>query len=185
MNRTLRQQFANLHSQDRQIQHDAFMHVLKATDKRVDWAYEVWDSLLQDLTHKDNHVRAIAGQVLCNLAKSDPKNRMQHDFEALLKVTRDERFVTARHTLLALWKIGVVGPRQRKLLLDGLDRRFRECIREKNCTLIRFDIIQDLRELYDAVKDEQVKAKALAWIETERDLKHRKKYAAVWRRRAV
>lgn len=28
----------------------------------VDWAYEVWDCVVSDLRHKDNHVRAIAGQ---------------------------------------------------------------------------------------------------------------------------
>jgi hypothetical protein len=43
--------------------------------------------------------RAIAAQVLCNLAKSDPKNRMAKDFQALLNVTKDERFVTARRVL--------------------------------------------------------------------------------------
>ena len=30
---------------------------MKATEKRVDWAYEVWDELLEMLTDKDNHVR--------------------------------------------------------------------------------------------------------------------------------
>ena len=185
MNRNLQQRFENLHSEDRQVQHAAFMYVLKATDKPVDWAYDVWDGLLRDLTHKDNHVRAIAAQVLCNLAKSDPKKRMLRDFEALLRVTKDERFVTARHALLALWKVGAAGPKQRKLLLKGLERRFRECIREKNCTLIRFDIIQDLERLHDQVGDEDVKARALAWIQTEKDLKYRKKYASVWRRAAA
>jgi hypothetical protein len=33
------------------------------------------------------------------------------------------------------------------------------------------------------VKDEDVKKKALAWNETEPDLKYRKKYAAVWQKR--
>jgi hypothetical protein len=52
----------------------------------------------------------------------------------------------------------------------------------KNCTLIRYDILQSLRNVYDQVKDEKIRSKALALIETETDLKYRKKYAALWKR---
>jgi hypothetical protein len=52
---------------------------------------------------------------------------------------------------------------------------------DKNCTLIRFDIIQDLRRLYDQEKDEKVRGKALELIETEDHIKYRKKYASLWR----
>jgi len=137
--------------------------------------------MVANLRHKDNHVRAIAAQILCNLAMSDPENRMLKDFDSLLAVTRDERFVTARHSMQSLWKVGVAGKRQREKLVDGLERRFRECITEKNCTLIRYDIIQDLRKLYDQVKDENVRGKALELIETEGDPKYRKKYAGLWK----
>jgi hypothetical protein len=151
------------------------------TDKPVDWAYDVWGEMIENLSHKDNHNRAIAAQVLCNLAKSDPKNRMLKDFDALLAVTKDERFVTARHCMQSLWKVGVAGKKQQKILVDGLAGRFKECIAEKNCTLIRYDIIQSLRTLYNAVKDEKIREKALELIETEEDLKYRKKYASLWR----
>ncbi len=171
----------NLWSQDRELQNKAFLYILKATDKPVNWAYEVWDRLVAGLSHKDNHVRAIAAQVLCNLAKSDPNNRMLKDFKALLAVTKDARFVTARHCMQSLWKVGVAGIKQQKILVDGLEGRFKECITEKNCTLIRYDILQSLRNLYDAVKDEKIKGKALELIETEDDLKYRKKYASLWR----
>lgn len=155
--------------------------MLEATAKPVDWAYEVWDEMVEALRHKDNRLRSIAAQVLCNLAKSDPNKRILKDFDALLAVTKDERFVTARHCLQSLWKIGTAGKDQQKKLVDGLAGRFAECITEKNCTLIRFDIIQGLRRLYDAVKDETIRQKALALIETEEDLKYRKKYAGEWR----
>jgi hypothetical protein len=56
-----------------------------------------------------------------------------------------------------------------------------DSITEKNGTLIRYDISQSLHRLYDAVKDETVRAKALALIETEADRKYRKKYAGLWR----
>ena len=171
----------NLHSEEREVQNKAFFSVLEATDKPVDWAYDVWDEMVTTLRHKDNHQRAIAAQVLCNLAKSDPENRILKDFDALLAVTKDERFVTARHCMQSLWKVGAAGKQQQQKVVDGLAGRFKECITEKNCTLIRYDIIQGLRKLYDVVKDDKVREKALELIETEEDTKYRKKYAHLWR----
>jgi hypothetical protein len=75
----------------------------------------------------------------------------------------------------------VAGKQQQKLLVDGLTMRFNECSTEKNCTLIRYDIIQSLRNVYEIQKDEKVKEKALDLIETEEDLKYRKKYASLWK----
>jgi hypothetical protein len=181
MNKAARTNLDNLWTENRQLQHDAFIHILALTDKPVDWAYEVWDEMLANLSHMDNHNRAIASQVLCNLAKSDPKNRMLKNLPALLAVTRDQRFVTARHCMQALWKVGVVGPKPRKMLIDGLAARFKECINEKKCTLIRYDILQSLRNVYDEVKDEKIRGQAMQWIATENDLKYRKKYATLWR----
>lgn len=181
MENTIPVNFQDLWSSDRERQNQAFSDVLKATASRVDWAYDVWNELLENLTHKDNHNRAIAAQVLCNLAKSDPENRMLKDFNALFAVTKDERFVTARHCLQSLWKVGAAGEKQQELLVDALERRFAECITEKNGTLIRYDISQSLRNLYDEVKDESVKAKALDLIDTEEDMKYRKKYARLWK----
>ena len=183
MNRITRTNLDNLLTQDGDRRYKALIYVLKVTDKRVDWAYEVWDQLVENLRHHDNHQRAIAAQVLCNLAMSDPGNRMLKDFDALLAVTRDERFVTARHTLQAIWKVGAAGNRQRKMVVDRLAGRFSDCVAEKNYTLIRYDIIQGLRNLYDEVKDEKVREMALELIESEEDLKYRKKYAGVWKRR--
>jgi hypothetical protein len=181
MNKATQTNLDNLWSSDRALQNQAFTAILKATDKPVDWAYEAWDEVVANLSHKDNHNRAIAAQVLCNLAKSDPKGRILKDFDALLAVTRDERFVTARHCLQALWKVGAAGKKQQKRLVEGLTVRFAECATEKNCTLIRYDISQSLRNLYDAVHDEKVRERALELIETEPDLKYRKKYASLWR----
>jgi len=181
MDKTTRTQLDNLWSEDRELQNKAFFYILEKTDNPVDWAYEAWNEMVANLTHRDNHNRAIAAQILCNLAKSDPKNRMLKDFDALLAATKDERFVTARHCLQSLWKVGVAGKKQQKIYMDGLERRFKECLTEKNGTLIRYDIIQSLRNVYDAVKDEKIREKALELIETEEDLKYRKKYASLWK----
>ena len=174
-----------LRSDDRELQGKAFEHLLAATNEPVDWAYEVWDDIVATLGHKDNRRRAIAAQLLCNLAKSDPKKRMLNDLPALIAVTKDERFVTARHCMQSLWKVGAAGEGQRALLIDGLSVRFRECAAEKNCTLIRYDILESLRRLYNSRGDETIRQRALELIETEDDTKYRKKYATLWKQSLV
>ncbi len=173
--------FENIYTTERQAQNDAYYALISATDEPVQWAYEVWDEMLKGLTDQDNHVRAITAQILCNLAKSDPEKRMLKDFPTLLNVTKDAKFVTARHCMQNLWKIGVVGQDQRAMLIEGLAGRYAVCITEKNCTLIRYDIIESLKNVYDRVPDEAIRDKALELIETEEDLKYRKKYAKVWK----
>jgi hypothetical protein len=106
---------------------------------------------------------------------------MVKDSAALLALTRDARFVTARHCLLSLWKVAIAGPRQRKAVLDGLVLRFKECAVEKNCKLIRYDIQCTLRRVFDVKADGQLRSMAEGLIELEEDLKYRKKYAMVWR----
>lgn len=172
----------NARSTDSNVQNEAYNALMAATDQPVDWAYAVWDDMVADLTHKDNHRRAIAAQMLCGLAKSDPDNRMLNDLDALLEVTKDERFVTARHCLQSLWKVGVVGKPQQQKLVAGLEKRFHECAAEKNCTLIRYDILQSMRNVYDAVHDESIRAKALELIDLETDPKYRKKYMTLWKK---
>ncbi|MGD8404667.1 MAG: hypothetical protein PVJ21_13470 [Anaerolineales bacterium] len=181
LDETVRTHLDNIRSQDGNLQNEAFHFLMKATEKPVDWAYEAWDELVEGLTHKDNHVRAISSQVLANLAKSDSKGRMFKNFEALLAVTKDERFVTARHCLQSIWKVGLAGKKAQQLVVNGLEQRYHECVDEKNCTLIRFDIIQGLRELYDATTSSEIKEKAMELIELEGDEKYRKKYAKVWK----
>ena len=170
----------NIRSEDKELQNQAYGYLMKETESSVDWSYEVWDQLVEGLRHKDNHVRSISAQILANLAKSDAQNRTQMDFPVLLAVTKDEKFVTARHALQSIWKVGLESKMQ-KTVVDALANRFKDCINEKNWTLIRYDIIQDFRNLYDAVQDETIKQTALALIETEEDAKYKKKYASVWK----
>ena len=156
------------------------MAVMAEVRNPVDWAYDVWDEAVEQLGHKDNHNRAIAAQLLCGLAKSDPKNRLKRDFALLFAVTSDERFVTARHCLQALWKVGVVGKGQRKMLVTALEDWFVRCTEHKNCPLIRYDICESLRKVYDATGDDTIKDLALRLIATEVDDKYRKKYLTLW-----
>ena len=110
----------DLRSADKDRQNAAFTSLGEATQVPVDWAYEVWDDLLSILVVGDNRQRAIGAQILCNLATSDPQGRMVQDVEALLGVTKDKRFVTARHCLKSLWKVAVAGERQREVVVQGV-----------------------------------------------------------------
>src|SRR6476646_3844334 len=110
MNQTTLTNLDNIYSKDTVLQNKAYEFLMETTDQPVDWTYEVWDKLVETLRDKDNHRRAIAAQLLGNLAAhSDPEKRILRDFEKLLAVTKDERFVTARHCLQNMWKIGLAG----------------------------------------------------------------------------
>lgn len=180
MDKTIRTHLDNIRSTSGQLQYKAYFALMEETEKPVDWAYEAWDELVDGLTHKDNHVRAIASQLLANLAKSDPKGRMFKDFDKLLNVTKDEKFVTARHCLQNIWKVGLGGKNAQQLVMKGLEKRYHECVSEKNYKLIRYDILVSMRNLYNATTSSEIKEKALELIEVETDAKYKKKYAGVW-----
>ena len=181
MENTIETYFENLESKDKNLQFEAFNYIISVTKEKVGWSYEVWDRLKADLTHKENHQRSRAAQFLSNLAISDPEKRILNDFSAIWKVTYDPKFVTARHTLQTIWRVGLAGPEQRAVVMDHLVNRFINCQEEKNHTLIRYDIIQCLKNLFDSVKIEEIKQKALELIEMEEDTKYRKKYMTVWK----
>lgn len=165
----------------KEAQGAAYQFLMRQTQQPVPWVYEVWDELVAALSHKDNRTRAIAGQLLCNLAKSDTDARMERDLDKIYAVTFDEKFVTARHVLLALWKVGVGDVSVRAALVERLVGRFKTCLDEKNWTLVRYDLLCTLRTLYDHTGDDAVKSASLALIELEADAKYKKKYATVWR----
>lgn len=171
----------SLASGDRGAQGMSYQRLNKATAERVGWADRAWEGLRPLLSHKDNRVRSISGQTLCNLAPSASSGMVERDLDELFSVTRDERFVTARHVLLALWKVGLRDRQLRRKLLAKLAERFRSADGEKNGSLVRYDILSVMRQLFDATGDESVKAGAMALIPIEQSEKYRKKYAKVWR----
>ena len=180
MDREIKEAFIKSKAKDKQESYEAYLYILQATEKQVDWAYEVWDDLLEGLTDKDNHQRSRAAQYLANLAQSDPENRMLTDLPRLWEVTKDEKFVTARHSLQSFWKVGLGGAEQKDMVMTYMINRFKTTD-EKNYTLIRFDILQNMKHLYDQLKDQEIKKTAMDLIETVEDEKYKKKYKSVWR----
>ncbi|HLL44516.1 MAG TPA: hypothetical protein VK369_15305 [Segetibacter sp.] len=181
MDQTTREHLNNLHSNDADRRYASFQYIINLTNQPVVWAYKVWDDLLNLLRTGDNHQRTIAVQVLSNLAKSDTEKRLLKDLDQLLVVTKDEKFVTARHSLQSLWKVAVAGEDLKKKVVDNLSKRFDECITEKNCTLIRYDIFEVFKKIYDQVHDDELKDTALALIQREDNVKYRKKYTGLWK----
>ena len=176
----MQQNFADLQSEDKNKQYEAYQKIRDSIKEPVDWAYDVWDDLVIDLASKDHHTRSRSAQFLAFLAISDPEQRILKDFPQLWEVTKDEKYVTARHSLQAVWRVGLAGTAQKDLLVEHLQDRFKNCEDEKNYTLIRFDIIQNLKNLHAELAEEQLKDIALQLIELETDEKYKKKYAKVW-----
>jgi|SRR5690625_2231134 len=181
MDEKTKKSFSELESDNKTKRYEAYMNILDITKNKIDWAYAVWDQLIDDLTNSDAHKRSRAAQFLSHLAISDPENRILYDFPAVWKVTKDEKFVTARHSLQAIWRVGLAGSKQKNLVVDHLVERYKNCLHEKNYTLIRFDIIQGLKNLYQETNDESIKEKAIQLIDLEKDQKYQKKYASVWK----
>lgn len=166
---------------DKDARFQAYEQLSEMTDHPVYWAYEVWDELVGRLVHSDPHQRSRAAQYLAGLAKSDPENRMLNDFPKLWNVTYDEKTVTARHSLQAIWKVGLAGPLQREWIIHHFTERFAACKSEKHPTMIRGDLLEGLRKLYDASGDERLRETAHKLIESVEDAKYHKKYAASWK----
>lgn len=181
MNETIKGHFENLEAASKEDQYVAFNSILAATEVEVSWAYEVWDQLVQWLTDADNHRRSRAAQFLAHLAISDPEKRIINDFPTLWKVTYDPKFVTARHSLQAIWRVGLAGQEQKELIIHHFIDRFQTGVSEKHYTLIRFDMIQGLKNLYDQLQSEDIKQMAMDLIDIEEDPKYKNKYLSVWK----
>ena len=181
MDQSTKEHVVNLHSTDAESRYASFHYLMKLTQQPVAWAYDAWDGQLALVREGDNHQRAIAAQLLSSLARSDPQERMLRDLDRFMAVTEDERPVTARHPFQSVWKVGATSKALQKKAVDHLDRRFQECAIEKNATLIRYDIQEVFRKLYDAVLGEKFKQHALPRLETEENSKYPKKYSSIWK----
>jgi hypothetical protein len=95
---------------------------------------------------------------------------------------KDEKTVTARHTLQSFWRIALAGAEQQALVLEALEKHFADCAHEKNGTLGRTDVITALGRLAKATGDPSIEGRAGALMKTEPDEKQRKKQQTAWRK---
>ncbi|SIS39564.1 hypothetical protein [Salimicrobium flavidum] len=181
MDERTKQLFEQLEKGSKQEQMDAFESLLEEMEKKVPWAYEVWDELVAHLYDEDAHRRSRAAQFLSYLAKSDPEDRILRDFDKVWRVTKDEKFVTARHALQAIWRVGIGGEKQKNLVTGHMIERFYTCEEEKNYTLLREDILKGLRSLYEHEEDPYIEEQAKGLIDSVDDEKYAKKYRKIWK----
>lgn len=178
MNKKIKKQIADLASTDDKIRMDALQGLLQVTESKVDWGYEVWDSLLEKLRSENSYQRSIGVMLLCNLAKSDEENRLGGILDRLLIHTRDEKFITSRQCLQNIWKVAATNKPNRDKVMKHLEKRFVECTIEKHYNLLRQDILQSMLSLslYREEEHDSLLASAQALIAKEQDQKYRKQY---------
>ena len=179
MDKDVKEHIKNLGSSDDKVRLNALQTVLKLTDQKVDWVYDVWDDLVLKLDDDNSYQRSIAIMVLCNLLKSDTENRLEGCLDRLLAHTRDEKFITSRQCLQNVWKVAGTSERTRAIVLDHLEKQFEGCAEESHSNLIRQDIIQSMVLVYKITMDEPVLSRAKELIKMEKAEKYRKKYEAI------
>jgi len=180
MDSKIRQAVNNLDSKDDKIRMDALKNMLVLTEKPVDWAYEVWDKMLEKLDHPNSYQRTIGIKMLCSLANSDPENRMAESLDTILAHTKDEKFITSRQCLQSIWQAAGGGSTvNREKIIAHLASRYRECTTEKHYNLLRLDIIQSLCNLQQQQPDDSLLKLIQELIAEEEEPKYRKKYEGV------
>lgn len=165
----------DLASTNDEVRMNALQTLLKVTESKVGWVYEVWDLLLGKLDHENSYQRSIGVILLCNLAKSDSENRLATSLDRLLACTKDEKFITSRQTIQNIWKAATTKPNRDKVI-KHLEKRFTECENEKHFNLLRHDVIRSLMSLHWEIKDTSLISKVQALIAKEKDPKYRKQY---------
>ena len=179
MDEKIKAYYDNLTSSDDKVRMNALQGMLKLTDQKVDWVYDIWNGLFEILNHENSFHRSIAIKVICNLAKSDSENRLSGSLGMLLAHTTDEKFITSRQCIQSIWKAALTSKQARKKILEHLEKQFRECRGEKHYNLIRADIIQSILYIYDEEKDEPFLARTRTLIAEEKVEKYRKQYEAI------
>ena len=179
MNTEIKKHLENLGSTDDKIRLTALQTLLKMTDSKIDWIYEVWDPLLEKLDHENSYQRSIGIMLLCNLAKSDTEDRLRSVLDRLLVHTKDEKFITPRQCIQNIWKAAATNKPNHENVLKHLEKRFVECADEKHHNLIRQDIIQSMASLNKLEGNNGLSKRVRALIEKEQDRKYRKQYEAL------
>lgn len=179
MNKNIKKHMADLGSTDDKIRLNALQTLLKMTESKVDWIYEVWDHLLEKLEDENSYQRSIGILLLCNLAKSDTEDCLRPALDRLLVHTKDEKFITSRQCIQNIWKAAATNKSNREKVLKQLEKRFIECVDEKHGNLLRQDVIQSIVSLSKHEKDDGLLTRAQLLAETEQNMKYRKQYEAL------
>lgn len=67
--------FVNLESDEWDLQYEAYQRILEMTKQEVDWAYEVWDDIVQNLSNRDAHIRSLLCSAIGTLSNQRPAKK--------------------------------------------------------------------------------------------------------------
>lgn len=140
----------DLESVDGNVRKPAFDRLLAITDERVDWLEDVFEALKTKLYSKNAFQRSIGVMLLSNLAKSDVSGRLALCADRCLELLEDEKFMTARLTAQAIWKIAVAQPPLRAKVVDALMLALGNSNASPHPNLIRQDIVLSLVRVYSS-----------------------------------
>ena len=176
MNTDFKESIDNLESKNDTIRLNALESILNISEEQVDWVYEVWDHLVGKLDDENSYQRTGAIRVLCNLVKSDSENRILSCLDRLLDHTRDDKFITSRICIQNIWKIAATNRQAGEIIIGHLEKQFEDCAQGKHYNLVRQDILQSMRQLFDHEKDDRILIIAREMVKQEKEEKYRKKY---------
>ena len=179
MEENIRQMVADLSEKDDNIRYEAFRRLMSITEEPVPWIYEVWDELAAKFDSDNSYQRSIAMNLFCNLSRCDSEKRIHSILPRLLALTEDEKFITRRQTMQALWKVAWFQPETYEAVVAKYVERFSSCVNEEHPNLLQRDIIQALLTLSDLRNDYELAAKVDSLIQSEPDAKARKGLTAV------
>lgn len=163
---------------DKNRQNTAFVLLLEKMEKRIDFAYEIWGLLIEDLSSVDVQSRARAGQMLSYLAISDSDKRMLEDFYKIWSVTYDKNSIIARKVLQSTWRIGLSGKKHQNLLMKAYELRFEETLKIGSANeWIRYILIENLWKLYTINQDESVRMLVKRFVKMELQSKSENPFA--------
>lgn len=183
MEENIRQMVADLAEKDDAIRYEAFRRLMSITEEPVPWIYEVWDELAAKFDSDNSYQRSIAMNLFCNLARCDSEKRIPGILPRLLAMTEDEKFITRRQSMQALWKVAWFQPDTYEAIVNKYVERFSSCVDEEHPNLLQRDILQALLTLADLRNDRELAVKVDALIEIEPDAKARKALTAVKKNR--
>jgi hypothetical protein len=174
------QQLINaLSEKDDNIRYEAFKELMTITEQPVQWDDEVWKLLGAKLDSDNSYQRSIGMNLLCNLTRSDHDKHIIGVLPKLLALTEDEKFITRRQTLQALWKVAWFLPETYENVVGKYVERFTTCVNEEHANLLQRDAIQGLLTLAELRNDEALFGKIDQLIQSEPDDKARKALLAL------
>lgn len=167
--------FENLASNDDKLRYAAFKEILELTEKKVKWIYDKFYLLTEKLSSENSYQRSIGFMVLANLCKSDDENRIQPLLPVLLKQLNDEKFITSRQSIQAVWKFALNNEAMKSFVLKSLGNEFYDNRHlSTHGNLIKQDIIGSIKLIADNANDVKILSLISDLITEENDPKLQK-----------